>query len=66
MKLLTSDEPKYKELRVISYLLLSGILGYLSATYIVGNEMLSIIFAPTINYILYVLTTEIKENQEKK
>ena len=59
---LTSDNSKIKHARVIAYLVISGLLGYLLAQ-IANNEMLTVIFAPAINYALYILADEIKENK---
>jgi hypothetical protein len=59
--LLTSDD--VKRIRVVSYLLISGLLGYLLAQ-IAKNDMLTVIFAPAINYALYELAEMIKENKD--
>jgi hypothetical protein len=48
------------QLRIVSFLLVSGGLGYLSATYIANDPALTAVFAPAINYILYVVNKELK------
>lgn len=45
--------------KVCLYLLVSGILGYVSAVYIAKDANLTVIFAPVINFIILVLKTEI-------
>jgi predicted PurR-regulated permease PerM len=49
------------QLRIVGFLTLSGGLGYLSATYIANDPMLTAIFAPVINYILYVVEQELQK-----
>lgn len=44
--------------KVCLYLLISGILGYVSAVYIAKDANLTVVFAPVINFILLVLKTE--------
>ena len=48
------------QIRIISYLVFSGGLGYLLATYVADNPALTAIFAPAINYITYVIEKELK------
>jgi hypothetical protein len=48
-----------KYLKVAIYLLVSGILGYVSAVYIAKDANLTVIFTPVINFILLILKTEI-------
>jgi len=57
-KIKLSDVVK-KYLKVITYLIISGGLGYISAKYVVKNEALTLIFAPAINMVLLILKTEI-------
>lgn len=45
--------------KVCLYMLVSGILGYVSAVYIAKDANLTVIFAPVINFIILVLKTEI-------
>jgi hypothetical protein len=45
--------------KVCLYLLVSGILGYVSAVYIAKDANLTVIFTPVINFIILVLKTEI-------
>ena len=57
-KIVLSDVVK-KYLKVGAYLLISGVLGYVLATYIAKDENLTIIFTPVINFVLLILKTEI-------
>jgi hypothetical protein len=57
-KIVLSDVLK-KHLTIIVYLLVSGVLGWLLAVYVVNNEALAIVFAPAINYVLYSLKKEL-------
>ena len=57
-KINISDVNK-KHLRILSYLLISGVLGWVLAVYVVGNEALVAVFAPTINYVLYAVKNEL-------
>ena len=59
-KIILSDVVK-KYLKVGVYLLISGVLGYVSAVYIAKNENLTVVFAPVINFILLILKTEIDQ-----
>lgn len=56
-KIVLSDVMK-KYLKVGIYLLVSGVLGYVSATYIAKDPALTVIFTPVINFILLILKTE--------
>ena len=56
-KIVLSDVVK-KYLKVGAYLLVSGILGWVSATYIAKDPALTAIFAPVINFVLLTLKTE--------
>lgn len=58
-KITLSDTVK-KDLRIIGYLIASGVLGWLLATYIVDNPILAVILSPSINWILYRLIEELK------
>lgn len=60
---IVSDEKFIKDARVIVYLLISGLLGYLLAQ-IADNDMLTVILAPAINYALYKLAQRVEENKE--
>lgn len=57
-KIVLSDVFK-KHLRIVCYLLVSGMLGC-SLSILAGKPGLVAIFAPAINYILYALEKEIK------
>lgn len=56
-KIILSDVLK-KYLKVSIYLLVSGGLGYVSATFIAKDPALTVIFTPVINFILLILKTE--------
>jgi len=58
-KLKLSDVNK-KRLRILGYLVVSGFLGWLSATYIANNESLSLIFGAGINFVIYSVIEELK------
>jgi hypothetical protein len=51
-----------KDLKLVCYLLASGVLGWLLATYVAKDPVLVAVFAPAINYLLVRLTKEV-ENQ---
>jgi hypothetical protein len=53
------SEPLKKHLKLIGYLLVSGLLGWILATY-TDNPEFTVIFVPVINYILYAIEQEIK------
>jgi hypothetical protein len=57
-KITLSDVVK-KYLKVGAYLLVSGALGFVLATYVAKDENLTIIFTPVINFLLLILKTEI-------
>jgi polyferredoxin len=56
-KIILSDVFK-KYLKVAIYLLISGVLGYVSATYVAKDPALTVVFTPVINFILLILKTE--------
>lgn len=49
-----------KNLKIVSYLLVSGGLGWVLATHVVDNPALAVVFAPAINFVLYQLALELK------
>jgi hypothetical protein len=59
MKRITISDVNKKYLKIIGYLLVSGVLGYVLATYVVGNEALTGIFAPAINFVIYIIKLEL-------
>ena len=59
-KIVLSDLLK-KQIKIVVYLLVSGGLGYILAL-LVDKPELAIIFAPAINYILYVLKNELDKS----
>ena len=59
MTKITVPDVVKKYLKVCIYLLISGVLGWLSATYIAKDPALTAIFAPVINIIILILKTEI-------
>ncbi len=54
------DKVARKHLKVVGYLVVSGGLGYTLAL-LTQKPELAIVFAPAINYILYVLEKELKK-----
>ena len=48
------------QLRIISYLVFSGGLGYVLANYVANDPMLTAVFAPAINYVAYLIEKELK------
>jgi hypothetical protein len=48
------------QIRILTYLLVSGGLGYLLATYVADDPMLTAVFAPAVNYVLFVLEKELQ------
>lgn len=61
MARITLNDVGRKHLKIIGYLLASGVLGWLAATYIADNPALTAVFAPAINYVLYTIEKELKE-----
>ena len=57
---ITLSEVTIKRLKVLGYLLASGVLGYVSATYVANNTMLTMVFAPVINFLLVTIIGELK------
>jgi hypothetical protein len=54
------NEVAKSQARIVSYLLVSGGLGYVFARYVANDPALTAIFAPAINYILYLIEKEVK------
>ena len=65
-KKLTLDEVNKKYLKIIAYLTLSNLLGYLVATYVTGNPALTMVFGPTINFVAWIVEKELKNEGYKK
>ena len=71
-KIQMSDVAK-DQLQIVLFLSVSGGLGYVLSTYILKDPALTAIFAPAINYVLYIIKQEIDKkgviqalkNQEK-
>ena len=61
LKKIVLPEVLKKYLKVAIYLLVSGILGYVGATYVANNPALTVIFTPVINFLLLILKTEIDQ-----
>ena len=59
-KLNLSDIAK-KHLKILAYLLVSGVLGWVLATYVMARPELVVIFSPSINYVLYFIEKELKQ-----
>jgi len=66
MKKITLSEVFKKDLKLVGYLLASGVLGWLLATYVAKDPMLTIVFSPAINYVLYRLTKELEGEGYKR
>jgi len=47
--------------RILGYLVTSGILAWVLSTYIVGNPSLVLILQPAINFIEYSIVEELKK-----
>ena len=56
------SEVNQKYLKIIAYLTLSNGIGYLIATYIAKDPVLTMILGPTFNFIAWILEKEIKDN----
>jgi len=61
MKKLQLSDVYKRYLKIIVFLLASGILGYVSATYVANKEVLTIVFAPVINFVLFIIYSELKK-----
>ena len=57
-KIQLSDAFK-KYCRITAYLLISGVLGWILASYVLNNESLVAIFAPAINFTIYFIKNEL-------
>ena len=57
---ITVSEVHRKYLKIVGFLLASGILGWLASEYVAGNESLTMVFGPTINFLLYIFYNEAK------
>ena len=58
-KKLTLSDVNKKRIRILSYLVLSGVVGYFLATYVAKDPTLTAVFAPAINFVLYSLKEEL-------
>ena len=58
-KIVLSDYAR-SQLRIISYLVFSGGLGYVLANYVANDPMLTAVFAPAIKYVAYLIEKELK------
>jgi len=58
-KKIVLNEVFKKYLKVIGYLLLSGVLGYILATYVANDPAATAIFAPAINFVIYIIKQEL-------
>ena len=59
-KLNLSDIAK-KHLKILAYLLVSGVHGWVLASVVANEPALVAVFAPTINYAIYFLEKELKQ-----
>ena len=60
-KKLTLSDVFKKDLKLVGYLLASGVLGYVLANYVVNDPALTVVFAPAVNYVLYRVTKELEK-----
>jgi hypothetical protein len=60
-KIVLSDVFK-KDLRLFGFLIVSGVLGYVLAKYVADDPMLTVVIGPAINYVLYRIEQE-KKNE---
>ena len=51
-----------KYLRIVAYLLISGVLGWILAAYVAQNDALVAVFAPAINFTIYTIKTELEKD----
>jgi len=65
-KKITVSEVFKKDLKLVGYLIASGGLGYILATYVAKDPMLIVVFSPAINYVLYRLTKELEGEGYKR
>ena len=56
---ITLSEVNQKRIRIVAYLLVSGVLG-IALAYVAKNPALAAIFTPAINFILYSVIEELK------
>lgn len=59
-KIILSDVLK-KYLKTAGYILLFGVVAYVTKTYLNANEDLSLVFGGLANFIAFILEKEIKE-----
>ena len=55
---ITLNEVQKKDIKIIGYLIISGLLG-LGSAWVLKRPDLTIVLAPTINYILYRIEKEL-------
>lgn len=60
VKKITLSAVVQKDLTLVGYLVASGGLGYVLATYVAKDPMLTAIFAPALNYALYRIAKELE------
>ena len=61
MTKITLSDVNKKRLRILIYLITSGVLAWILSTYIVGNPSLVLVFQPAINFIEYSIVEELKQ-----
>jgi hypothetical protein len=59
MKKLELNDVHKKYLKIIGYLTFSNGLGYLLATYVAKDPLLTAVFGPTINFLIWALEKEL-------
>lgn len=50
-----------KHAKVLVYLIVSGLLGWVTTYYLVDRPELSLVVVPAINYVLYVIVQELNK-----
>jgi len=61
VKKITLSEVFKKDLKLVGYLVASGGLGYVLATYVAKDPMLTVVFAPAVNYVIYRIAKELEK-----
>ena len=60
-KKITISDVNKKRLKIVGYLIASGLLAFLLNEFVLNNPSLNLILAPAINFILYSLVEELKQ-----
>ena len=60
-KKITISEVNKKRLKIVGYLVASGLLAFLLNEFVLNNPSLNLVLAPAINFVLYSLVEELKQ-----